>query len=131
MILHFFRKKKSHFLLSWFQKNANNNVVGVVRIVRDPPVNFFGKSSSAHRRGRYVPQSSAIMHNANDSLQCCNVKLCVHVKLHPYVKKAQKTHKTNKKQQQVVNDFKKEIKKYVKQKPYRKQDVLNKNHGDN
>ena len=28
-----------------------------------------------------------IMHNANDSLWCCNVKLCVSVKFQPYVKK--------------------------------------------
>ena len=64
--------------------------VGVVRIVRDHPVNSFGKSSSAHSRGWYVPQSRDIMHNANDSLRCCNVKLCVSMKFQPYVKKPMK-----------------------------------------
>ena len=52
-----------------------------------PPVNSFGKSSSAHSRGWYVPQSRAIMHNANDSLLCCNVKLFVSVKFQSYVEK--------------------------------------------
>ena len=54
-----------------------------------PPVNSFGKGTSAHIRGWYVPQSRSIMHNANDSLplRCCNVKLSVSVKFQPYVKK--------------------------------------------
>ena len=30
-------------------------------------------------------QSRAIIHNANDSLLCCNVKLCVYVKFQLYV----------------------------------------------
>ena len=46
-----------------------------------PQVNSFGKSSSAHSRGWYVPQSRA------DSLRCCNVKLCVSLKFQPYVNK--------------------------------------------
>ena len=53
---------------------------------RPPLVNSFGKSSSAHSRGWHVPQSRAIIHNANDSLRRCNVKLCVSVKFQPYVK---------------------------------------------
>ena len=66
---------------------SSSKCVGIVRIFRDPPVNSFGKSSSAHSRGWYVPQNRAIMHNANDSLRCCNVKLCVSVKFQSYVKK--------------------------------------------
>ena len=36
--------------------------VGVVRIVGDPPGELLRKSSSAHSRCWYVPQSKAIMH---------------------------------------------------------------------
>ena len=52
-----------------------------------PPSHGELLSSSAHSWGWYVPQSTAIMHNANDSLHFCNVKLCVSVKFQPYVKK--------------------------------------------
>ena len=38
-------------------------------------------SACTQSRGWYVPHSRAIMHNANDSHRCCNVKLCVSVKL--------------------------------------------------
>ena len=54
---------------------------------RSPRLNSFGKSSSAHTRGRYVPQSRATMLISNDTLRCCNVKLCVSLKFQPYVKK--------------------------------------------
>ena len=62
-------------------------VSGLCGLSEIPPVNSFSKSSSAHSRGWYVPQSRAIIHNMNDSLRCCNVKLCVSVKYQPYVKK--------------------------------------------
>ena len=64
------------------------NAVQVCRGCADrqrAPVNSFGKTSSTHSLGWYVPQSRAILHNSNDSLRCCNVKFCVSVKFKPYM----------------------------------------------
>ena len=49
-----------------------------------PPVNSIGNISSAQRRGWHVPKNKDTMHNANNSLWCCNVTLCLSAKVHPY-----------------------------------------------
>ena len=45
------------------------------------PGELFRQEFECTQPGWYVPQSRAIIHNANDSLRCCNVKLCVSVKI--------------------------------------------------
>ena len=55
------------------------NVSNGIYIQKEAVLLIIGKSSSEHSRRWDVPQSMAIMHNANDSLRCCNMKLCVSV----------------------------------------------------